>query len=102
MKAFQNLEEFTEDSKFSTWLIRITMNQSLMKLRKQRTPREVSWMRILRRIRMRLPLDVPDRAPNPEQPCCASELRAILVKALKELRRSLTVFVSEEKCLLSV
>src|ERR1700687_2167026 len=36
LKAFQNLDQFREDSKFSTWLIRITVNQSLMKLRKQR------------------------------------------------------------------
>jgi RNA polymerase sigma-70 factor (ECF subfamily) len=42
LKAYQNLAEFREDSQFSTWLIRITVNQSLMKLRKQRTIREVS------------------------------------------------------------
>src|ERR1700739_2373766 len=42
LKAFQHLGEFREDSKFSTWLIRITMNQSLMKLRKQHATREVS------------------------------------------------------------
>src|ERR1700724_2426203 len=42
LKAFQNLGQFREDSQFSTWLIRITVNQSLMKLRKQRTVREVS------------------------------------------------------------
>jgi DNA-directed RNA polymerase specialized sigma24 family protein len=36
LKAFQHLNEFREDSKLSTWLIRITLNQSLMKLRKQR------------------------------------------------------------------
>src|ERR1700747_1174438 len=41
-KAFQNLADFREDSQFSTWLIRITVNQSLMKLRKQRTHKEVS------------------------------------------------------------
>src|SRR5216684_552720 len=41
-KAFQNLGQFREDSKFSTWLIRITLNESLMKLRKQRTIREIS------------------------------------------------------------
>src|SRR6202166_4181619 len=40
LKAYQNLAEFREDSQFSTWLIRITVNQSLMKLRKQRTVRE--------------------------------------------------------------
>src|SRR6202011_4439703 len=42
LKAYQNLTEFREDSQFSTWLIRITVNQSLMKLRKQRTIKEVS------------------------------------------------------------
>src|SRR5207245_9273555 len=42
LKAFQNLSQFREDSKFSTWLIRITLNQSLMKLRKQHVTRETS------------------------------------------------------------
>src|SRR5271168_2585794 len=42
LKAFQNLDRFREDSQFSTWLFRITVNQSLMKLRKQRRTREVS------------------------------------------------------------
>src|SRR5438309_6851851 len=41
-KAFQHLGEFREDSQFSTWLIRITVNQALMKLRKRRTTKEVS------------------------------------------------------------
>src|ERR1700724_3504447 len=36
LKAFQNLGQFREDSTFSTWLIRIAINKSLMKLRKQR------------------------------------------------------------------
>src|SRR6202167_5526615 len=39
LKAYQNLAAFREDSKFSTWLIRINVNQSLMKLRKQRSTR---------------------------------------------------------------
>src|SRR6202795_2906027 len=42
LKAFQNLDQFREDAQFSTWLIRITLNQSLMKLRKQRAARVVS------------------------------------------------------------
>src|SRR6266581_5543928 len=37
LKAFQHLGDFREDSQFSTWLIRITVNQALMKLRKRRT-----------------------------------------------------------------
>src|SRR5580700_8191454 len=41
LKAFQHLGDFREDSQFSTWLTRITVNQSLMKLRKRRTIKEV-------------------------------------------------------------
>ncbi|MGA9509068.1 MAG: sigma-70 family RNA polymerase sigma factor [Candidatus Sulfotelmatobacter sp.] len=94
LKAFQNLANFREDSQFSTWLIRITVNQSLMKLRKQRTHREVSLDEDFQANGNVLPLDVPDRAPNPEQLCWASELRDILVKTVEELRPILqTVFV---------
>src|SRR5580704_2150683 len=61
LKAFQNLAEFREDSQFSTWLIRITLNQSLMKLRKQRTPKEVSLDEDFQTDGEVLPVDVPDR-----------------------------------------
>jgi RNA polymerase sigma-70 factor, ECF subfamily len=94
LKAFQNLAEFREDSQFSTWLIRITVNQSLMKLRKQRTHKEVSSDEDFKADGDGLPLDVPNRAPNPEQLCWASELRDILVRTVGELRPILrTVFV---------
>jgi len=94
LKAFQNLAEFREDSQFSTWLIRITVNQSLMKLRKQRTHKEVSLDEDFQTDGDVLPLDVPDRTPNPEQLCWASELREILVRIVEELRPILrTVFV---------
>jgi RNA polymerase sigma-70 factor, ECF subfamily len=42
LKAFQHVGDFREDSQFSTWLIRITVNQALMKLRTRRTTKEVS------------------------------------------------------------
>jgi RNA polymerase sigma-70 factor (ECF subfamily) len=94
LKAFQNLADFREDSQFSTWLIRITVNQSLMKVRKQRTHKEVSLDEDFQADGDVLPLDVPDRAPNPEQLCWASELRVILVRTVEELRPILrTVFV---------
>jgi len=94
LKAFQNLAQFREDSQFSTWLIRIAVNQSLMKLRKQRTHKEVSLDEEFESDGDALPLDVPDRAPNPEQLCWASELRDILTRTVGELRPILrTVFV---------
>src|SRR4029077_9103455 len=67
LKAFQHLGQFREDSKFSTWLIRITVNQSLMKLRKQRTIREVPLDEDFQGDGDMLPVEVTDWAPNPEQ-----------------------------------
>jgi RNA polymerase sigma-70 factor (ECF subfamily) len=94
LKAFQNLGEFREDSQFSTWLIRITVNQSVMKLRKQRAHKEVSLDEDFGSDGDALPVDVPDRAPNPEQLCWASELRDALSRTVEELRPILqTVFV---------
>jgi|HubBroStandDraft_4_1064222.scaffolds.fasta_scaffold119641_1 RNA polymerase sigma-70 factor (ECF subfamily) len=94
LRAFQNLADFREDSQFSTWLIRITVNQSLMKLRKQRAQKQFSLDEDFQADGDVLPLDVPDRAPNPEQLCWASELRDILVRTVEELRPILrTVFV---------
>jgi RNA polymerase sigma-70 factor, ECF subfamily len=94
LKAFQNLTDFREDSQFPTWLIRITVNQSLMKLRKQRAQKEVPLDEDLQADGDVPPVNVPDRAPNPEQLCWASELRDILVRTLKESRPILrTVFV---------
>jgi RNA polymerase sigma-70 factor, ECF subfamily len=94
LKAFQHLGEFREDSQFSTWLIRITVNQSLMKLRKQRAIREVSLDQDFQTEGDVLPMEVTDWAPNPEQIYGASELRDILIKTLEELRPILrAVFV---------
>ena len=94
LKAYQNLSEFREASQFSTWLIRITVNQSLMKLRKQRTAKEVSLDEDFQSDEDVLPLEVADRAPSPEQIYGTSELRNTLMRALEGLRPILrTVFV---------
>jgi RNA polymerase sigma-70 factor, ECF subfamily len=95
LKAFQHLGEFREDSKFSTWLIRITLNQSLMKLRKQRRAiREVPLDEDFQADGDMLPMEVADWAPDPEQLYRTSELRDILIKVLRELQPTLrAVFV---------
>ena len=92
LKAFQHLSDFREDSKFSTWLIRITLNQSLMKLRKQRRAiRDVFLEEDFHAGEDMLPMDVTDWAPDPEQLYRTSELRDILIKVLRELRPILRV-----------
>jgi RNA polymerase sigma-70 factor, ECF subfamily len=94
LKAFQHLGQFREGSQFSTWLIRITVNQSLTKLRKHRSTREVSLEEDFQSDGDLLPMEVTDWAPNPEQLYWASELRDILIQALKELQPILrAVFV---------
>jgi RNA polymerase sigma-70 factor (ECF subfamily) len=97
LKAYQHLGEFRGDSQFSTWLIRITLNQSLMKLRKQRAAKEVSLDEDLRTDEDMLPREVIDWAPNPEQLYSVSELRNILIRTIEELQPILrTVFVLQD------
>ena len=91
VKAFQHLGQFRENSKFSTWLIRITLNQSLMNLRKRRLTREVSIDNNFQSEEDNLPINVADWAPNPEELYRAAELREILSKTLQELGPGLRV-----------
>lgn len=90
LKAFLHLDQFREDSKFSTWIIRITLNQSLMKLRKQHPLREVSMDKDFHS-EEEVPIDVADWAPNPEELYGATELGEILRKTLQELGDGLRV-----------
>jgi RNA polymerase sigma-70 factor, ECF subfamily len=91
LKAYQHLAEFRGDSQFSTWLIRITLNQSLMHLRKQRKTRELSLDEDFATDEDVIPREVIDWAPNPEELYSASELRNILISAIEELRPILRV-----------
>jgi RNA polymerase sigma-70 factor, ECF subfamily len=96
-KAYQKLNQFQGNAKFSTWLIRITVNESLSRLRKRRTAKELSLNKSAPLDDDDLPLDVADWAPNPEQLYGVSELRKILIESLQELGSGLrTVFVLRE------
>jgi len=97
LKAYQHLGDFRGDSKFSTWLIRIAVNQSLMKLRKHRAVREESLDEGFGTDEDVLPRKVIDWAPNPEQLYRTSELRQILIKTIEELPPTLrVVFVLQD------
>jgi RNA polymerase sigma-70 factor (ECF subfamily) len=87
LKAYQHLAEFRGDSQFSTWLIRITLNQSLMKLRKQRRTGEFPLDEDFGTDGDVLPREVIDWAPNPEELYSVSELRNILIKTIEEDHR---------------
>lgn len=85
LKAFRKLTQFRENSQFSTWLIRITVNESLMKLRKQRSGREVSIDEDFQSEDHTGTFELTDWAPNPEELYKAFELRNILRSELQEL-----------------
>ena len=88
-KVFRNLNNFREDSLFSTWLIRITVNESLMKLRKQRSIKEIAASDIQEEGSFQF--DVADWAPNPEELYTDGELRDILRNELQKLQPKLRV-----------
>jgi RNA polymerase sigma-70 factor, ECF subfamily len=75
LKAYSHLDSFHGDSKFYTWLVRIAVNEALMKLRKRKSDKTVS-------------LDEPQKKYSRD------ELADILNKAVDSLKPSFrTVFV---------
>ena len=94
LKAYQNLEQFQGHSKFYTWLVRIAVNEALMKLRKRRTDRTVSLDEDVETEEGSMPREVADWSPNPEQLYGQSELGDILKKTVQGLPPGFrTVFV---------
>jgi RNA polymerase sigma-70 factor (ECF subfamily) len=93
LKAYSHLGSFEGQSKFYTWIVRIAVNEALMKLRKRKSDRTVS-------------LDEPQEAgeetvtreiavwdDDPEQRYSQEELREILDNAVNSLKPSFrTVF----------
>src|SRR5436309_6698190 len=94
LKAYQNLEQFQGNSKFYTRLVRIAVNEALMKLRKRRSDKTVSIDEDVETDEGSMPREVADWGPNPEQLYGQSELGDILQKTIQGLPQSFrTVFV---------
>src|SRR5512138_1904163 len=94
LKAYENLEQFQGQSKFYTWLVRIAVNEALMKLRKRRPERMVSLDEDVKTEEDSLPREVADWSPNPEQQYTQAELRDILTRTIQGLPPGFrTVFV---------
>jgi RNA polymerase sigma-70 factor, ECF subfamily len=84
-KAFQKLDQFQGNSKFSTWLVRIAVNESLMRLRKRKTSKTVSMDQDVQTDEGSIPRDFAEWRPNPEQNYSQSELAEILRKTIAGL-----------------
>jgi RNA polymerase sigma-70 factor, ECF subfamily len=84
LKSYQHLEEFQGNSRFYTWLVRIAVNQALMKLRKRR-PNQVSLDEDVDTGEDTIPREVEDWGPSPEDRYEQSELGDILTTTIAEL-----------------
>jgi RNA polymerase sigma-70 factor (ECF subfamily) len=94
LKAYSNLNQFQGQSKFYTCLVRIAVNEALMKLRRRRPERMVSLDEDVKTEEDSVPREVADWSPNPEQQYNQAELRDILTRTVQGLPASFrTVFV---------
>lgn len=94
LKSYENLQQFQGQSKFYTWLVRIAVNEALMRLRKRRPGREVSLDEDVKTEEDSMPREIADWSPNPEQQYNQAELREILTRTIQGLPPSFrTVFV---------
>jgi RNA polymerase sigma-70 factor, ECF subfamily len=94
LKAFEHLPEFRQDSRFYTWLVRIAVNEGLMKLRKRRSDRAEPMEDIVDEDGQVMPREFRDWKPNPEQILSQEEMEDVLLDAARKLPPSLrTVFM---------
>ena len=85
LKAYEHLDQFLGNSKFYTWIVRIAVNQALMKLRKRRNDRSVSLDEQIDTGEDTVVREIAAWDPDPEERYSREELSAILTEAVDEL-----------------
>ena len=86
LKAYKALGSFRGESKFSTWLVKITLNEARMRLRRSRSASEVSLQELMDDGDSDYTPAVPtDWREIPSKALDRKELREILQRALDEL-----------------
>lgn len=94
LKAYSNLENFQMQSKFYTWLVRIAVNEALMKLRKRKSDRTVSLDEPHETEEDTVTREIAVWDDDPEKKFSREELRDILQKSVDQLKPAFrTVFV---------
>jgi RNA polymerase sigma-70 factor (ECF subfamily) len=94
LKAFEHLGDFQGQSKFYTWIVRIAVNESLMKLRKRKSDRTVPLDEPVDTGEDTVVREIAVWEDNPEQKYSREELANILEEAVETLRPAFrTVFV---------
>jgi RNA polymerase sigma-70 factor (ECF subfamily) len=90
LKAYEHLGNFEGNSRFYTWLVRIAVNQALMKLRKRR-PNQISLDEEIDTGEDSVPREVEDWGPSPEQRYAQTELSEILSEVIGDLDPSFRI-----------
>jgi RNA polymerase sigma-70 factor (ECF subfamily) len=84
LKAWRHVDQFQRESRFSTWISRIVMNQCLMKLRKLRGANFVYLDDASAPDKIRRP-EVVDRSATPENAFGGKELSEVLRREIRKL-----------------
>jgi RNA polymerase sigma-70 factor (ECF subfamily) len=85
MKAYEHLDQFQGNSKFYTWIVRIAVNQALMKLRRRKTDKSVSLDETIDTGEDTIVREIAAWDENPEQRFSREELGGILDTAVESL-----------------
>lgn len=85
LKAYSHLDSFQGNSKFYTWIVRIAVNESLMKLRKRKSDKLVSLDEQVDTGEDMVPREIAVWEDNPEAQYSQEELRGILDKSVESL-----------------
>jgi RNA polymerase sigma-70 factor (ECF subfamily) len=94
LKAYSHLDTFQGQSKFYTWIVRIAVNEALMKLRKRKSSKTVSLDEPTDTGEDTMVREIAVWDEDPEQKYSRDELREILDKAVDSLKPAFrTVFV---------
>src|SRR6266850_3226568 len=85
LKAYEHLDQFKGDAKFYTWIVRIAVNQALMKLRRRKNDRSVSLDETIDTGEDTVVREIAAWGEDPEQQLSREELGGILDTAIKDL-----------------
>ncbi|PYT12751.1 MAG: RNA polymerase sigma factor [Acidobacteria bacterium] len=94
LKAYEHLDSFHGNSKFYTWIVRIAVNEALMKLRKRRGDRTVPLDEPVDTGEEMVAREIAVWEDNPEQRYSREEIQQILDRAIESLKPDFrTVFI---------
>lgn len=83
-KAYEHIDQFQQDAKFSTWLTRIVVNQCLMRLRQARRAK-FYYVDDTALGNETVTLDLPDESLSPEQQLGRAEVGEVLRREIRRI-----------------